>query len=360
MAEKGLLFMPDISGFTNFVNKTEAEHSRFIIQELLETLVNSNKLRLNISEIEGDAILFYRFGNPPPLNELFDQVEVMFQNFHRTLKRNSARRICQCNACKSADSLTLKVFCHTGEFSTYNVKEFSKLIGKDVIAIHHLLKNDIPLHEYFLITDACLRDQLQHFKLPAGLQWERGIKTTDSGAINFHYSLLSPLKDQVLPAEEVSPGIKGKRVKMITLEKEIDTDLQRLFAVIGDLSHRPEWMNVKGVDKISTPINQVGTTHHCILDKEIEIMTTSDFQGNENEIIMEETDAKKMITLQFHLTKLAESKTKLSVNLFMKKNYLMIAAFHLLMKKKFRNSMQSSIDKLSEFAKTDVAAGCQC
>jgi hypothetical protein len=86
MAEKGLLFMPDISGFTNFVHQTEADHSRFIIQELLETLINSNKLQLNVSEIEGDAILFYRFGDLPSLTELYDQVQTMFVKLSPCIK----------------------------------------------------------------------------------------------------------------------------------------------------------------------------------------------------------------------------------------------------------------------------------
>ncbi len=125
MAVSGLLFIPDISGFTDFVNETEVDHSRYIIQELLETLINSNKVQLQVSEIEGDAILFYRFGQVPTMNELFSQVQTMFENFHRALKYNSARRICQCSACRKADSLTLKVITHTGEFSNYTVKEFN-------------------------------------------------------------------------------------------------------------------------------------------------------------------------------------------------------------------------------------------
>jgi hypothetical protein len=35
MENRGLLFIPDISGFSQFVNTVELEHSRFIIQQLL-------------------------------------------------------------------------------------------------------------------------------------------------------------------------------------------------------------------------------------------------------------------------------------------------------------------------------------
>ena len=48
MAEKqpSLIFIPDISGFTEFVNNTEVSHSRHIITELLELIINSNKMGL--------------------------------------------------------------------------------------------------------------------------------------------------------------------------------------------------------------------------------------------------------------------------------------------------------------------------
>ena len=55
MENKGLLFIPDISGFTQFVSETEIEHSRLIIQELLEILIDSNQTGLEISEIEGPS-----------------------------------------------------------------------------------------------------------------------------------------------------------------------------------------------------------------------------------------------------------------------------------------------------------------
>jgi len=75
MENKGLIFIPDISGFTQFVNKVDIIHSRLIIQELLEIIANSNQIGLTISEIEGDAILFYKYGESPDLEALYRQVE---------------------------------------------------------------------------------------------------------------------------------------------------------------------------------------------------------------------------------------------------------------------------------------------
>ncbi len=37
-----LLFIPDISGFTQFVQNTEVDHSQHVISELLEVLITAN------------------------------------------------------------------------------------------------------------------------------------------------------------------------------------------------------------------------------------------------------------------------------------------------------------------------------
>jgi len=180
MQNRGLLFIPDISGFTRFVNEVEIEHSRFIIQQLLEVLINSNEAGLEISEIEGDAILFYKFGEPLDLEVLYKQVEKMFRAFHQHLMRYDNRKICQCKACISAINLSLKVITHYGEFSYYTVKNFNKLIGKDVIVAHQLLKNDISQHEYWLVTKDLLQEN-EPAELAQWMRWNISNRQLESG-----------------------------------------------------------------------------------------------------------------------------------------------------------------------------------
>jgi hypothetical protein len=361
MAVSGVLFIPDISGFTDFVNETEVEHSRFIIQELLETLMNSNKLQLQVSEVEGDAILFYRFGEVPTLQELYGQVQTMFENFHRALRNNSTRRICQCNACKKADTLTLKVITHTGEFSNYTVKEFNKLIGKDVIIIHQLLKNDIPMHEYWMVTKNCVGDNGNETALPKPLQWEKGSKVTEHGTIDYYYSMLTPLKQGIKYESQQQLGIKGKRKMLIAVERAFNQNIHRMLSVIGDLRNRSRWIQgLRGVENVTTPINQVGTAHRCLLDKDIEIMTTSDFYSDDYKIILEETDKKRMATFQFELSKISESDTLLKMNLFMKSNPILLLMFRLFMKKKFRKNVEQSMENLQQFLNKEESAACRC
>src|SRR5258705_3367324 len=106
MQQKGLIFIPDISGFTNFVNTVELDHSRHVIKELLETIINANEMDLKISEIEGDAILFYKLGELPDLDVMYAQVERMFLAFHKPLEFYESRRTCYCDACISAINLS--------------------------------------------------------------------------------------------------------------------------------------------------------------------------------------------------------------------------------------------------------------
>ena len=78
MENKGLIFIPDISGFTHFVNSVEIDHSQHIIHELLELILKANQIDLTVSGIEGNAILFYKFEEPPDLMAAYEQVEKMF------------------------------------------------------------------------------------------------------------------------------------------------------------------------------------------------------------------------------------------------------------------------------------------
>ena len=358
MENKGLLFIPDISGFTKFINKTEIDHSRHIIQELLEGLINSNILNLKISEIEGDAILFYRFGSLPSLKDIYRQVETMFCNFHKQLNRYANHRICPCNACRQAKDLTLKVITHEGEFSTYTVREFNKLIGKDVITAHRLLKNDIPDHEYWLVTNGVFTDNSNSQNLPEWLQWRQGKKSEDEGDIDFKYSHLTPLKEN-LPADNSNEfGIQGPKVLMIAVQREMDVNIEALFSVVADLSLRSKWTEgVNAVENISSPINQVGTEHHCIVGKNVNVLITSGFNKDEHSIVLEETDKKRTGTAQMKLEKLAENKTLMTFNFFLKKNPVLILFFKLFMRKKFTQALKKSLENLEAYmAKQNVAA----
>ena len=350
MENKGLLYIPDISGFTRFVNETEIEHSRLIIQELLEILINANQIGLEVSEVEGDAILFYKFGETPDLKELYKQVEKMFCEFHRHLSAYDISRFCYCKACTSAINLTLKVITHYGEFTGYNVKNFNKLIGKDVIVAHQLLKNDIEQHEYWLVTNELLKD-----RSPGGFKswmtWDQSAKKTDSGEVAFRYTKLTPLKDELSAEPPPDLGLKEKR-KMISVSREYDNDIMTLFYTAGHFEYRHRWVEgLKSIEDVSHYLPRVGTKHRCILENGQSIMYTSKFSFDPDKIVYAETDEKKRASTYFTFEKITKNTTRFTIDLYLRKNPFLETLFGLTMKRKLERGFAKSLENLENLLK---------
>src|SRR6185436_7481671 len=348
MENKGLLFIPDISGFTQFVNQTDIEHSRLIIQELLEILINANSIGLEVSEVEGDAILFYKFGESPGLDKLYQQVEKMFTEFHRQLSIYDVTRFCQCKACQSAINLSLKVITHYGEFTGYNVKTFNKLIGKDVIIAHQLLKNDIDQHEYWLVTDDLLQNRSPESS-KNWMTWDHSAKKTETGEIPFQYTQLTPLKTEIPSEPPTDQGIKEKK-KMISVSKEYDVDINKLFYTAGHFEFRHNWMEgVKAIDEVSHYLPRVGTRHRCVLENGQAFVYTTHFSYSPEKIVMVETDEKKRVASYFIFEKINENRTKFTIDLYLKNNPFLHLMFGLTMKKKYEASFIRSLNNLEKF-----------
>src|SRR3990170_5034479 len=80
---KGLIFIPDISGFTNFVNKIDVDLGWKVTRELLIEIIESNPLYLEISEIEGDAVLYYKPGKPMEVEALLNGFQEIMKSFNK-------------------------------------------------------------------------------------------------------------------------------------------------------------------------------------------------------------------------------------------------------------------------------------
>lgn len=351
MNNKGLIFIPDISGFTRFVNAVEIDHSRHIIQELLEVVINANQIGLEISEIEGDAILFYKYGDAPDLKEVYKQVEKMFCAFHKHLKAYDHRRFCQCQACAGAIDLTLKVITHYGEFTGYNVKNFNKLIGKDIIVAHQLLKNDIAQHEYWLVTDNLATRKIPD-ELFENLNWSKSSKETETGQIPFQYTQLSHLKNE-LPAD-LPPNLEIKnKTKILSLYREYDAEIIALLHGVVDFHTRKLWnITIKDIDNVShDTLPRLGSTHRCILEKGQSIFYSSSYSFTPDKIEYGETDDKKSMAAYYTFKKITDTRTGLTIDLYIRKNPITLALFNLLEKKKLERSYRQSMENLEKFMK---------
>ena len=348
MENKGLLFIPDISGFTRFVTETEIDHSRLIIQELLELLINANEINLEVSEVEGDAILFYRFGGSPDIQEVYKQVEKMFCEFHKRISAYELRRFCQCKACSSVVNLTLKVITHYGEFTGYNVKNFNKLIGKDIIVAHQLLKNDIPQHEYWLVTQNLEHDTPG--ELANWMHWKSGAKQTETGEIPFHYTPLTPLKENITPDPPLELELK-KRSKMVSVSRDFDAHIITMFHAAGDFSYRSQWdEGVQKVEELHHFLPRVGMKCRITRDDGEAIVYASSNTFTPEKIVFSETDENRKQSIYYTLERIEEYKTRLTIDLYIRKNLIGEIMFRLLKQQSVRNKMERSLVNLDRVA----------
>jgi len=345
METKGLLFIPDISGFSRFVTESEINHSRAIIQELLELLINANQMGLEVSEIEGDAILFYKFGEAPQLKELYQQVEKMFCLFHKNLMAYEQRRYCQCKACISAAGLSLKVITHYGEFTGYNVKSFSKLIGKDVIVAHQLLKNDIPQHEYWLVTEGLL-DNHPPADFRTWMNWNDSIKQTEAGEIHFHYTQLSQLKNEIANDPLPPLNLSGKR-KTHAVSRIYETDIITLFHAAGAFEYRHLWWEgVEKVEELDHLLPRVGMQSKWTINNGKSIYYSSSYAYTDDRIEFSETDEKGDQLTYFTLIKIADHQTRLTIDIYKKSNWITDLIFGSKGEKEMETILQKSLENI--------------
>jgi uncharacterized protein YndB with AHSA1/START domain len=254
--QSGHLVLADISGYTSFVADTELEHSREILNELLETLVRGLAQRLRIGQIEGDAIfaLGESIGDDPQV-----WLEDIFIRFHRHL--NAIKRVstCPCKACVSVGSLTLKYICHWGEYLPQSFLGKETFVGNAVNQVHRLLKNKVPSREYLLVTKETLD------RLPSQM---RGLFTPhreeyDLGAVECGWMDLAPLRNDPRTDEKVK--VVDADHAELSFERVYDAPKDRLWALLTDPAARQAWMGVERMDYEPGARNtMVGAEYHCI------------------------------------------------------------------------------------------------
>ncbi|TMD75071.1 MAG: DUF2652 domain-containing protein [Chloroflexi bacterium] len=122
--QEGALVLADISGYSKFIAQTEVDHSWSILHELLDTMVRSLSGRMDVSQVEGDAILFISGLSTP---EVIAAVEGTFVAFHRRLRDMQAVTTCPCSACANISMLKLKFVVHHGKFSRQRLGSVEQL-----------------------------------------------------------------------------------------------------------------------------------------------------------------------------------------------------------------------------------------
>ena len=354
-----MIFIPDISGFTRFVNDTEIQHSQHIIEELLEVLLESNTLNLEVSEIEGDAILFYRTGDPPDPDQMSDQIRQMFINFHSYIQVIERDTICQCGACRTASRLTLKFFVHFGECGISKIREHTKLMGKNVILAHRIMKNDVKSDEYLMMTNDFVK--LHEFsKMKEEMNWskikEGKISYDHIGEVCYYYIELSSLRSQIKPIKPAPDAEKFPNP--ITFSTQINASREFVYRVVIDLTQRTNWS--EGLKKITydeKEIPRIGSKHICDLSAGLVELETVQNKRDDKKIEYAERATKSYLlpkaTTFFILENIGEH-TKITMEFHYKKLFLIGWIIDLIFRKNLEASFKKSAQNLKNFCEAEL------
>ena len=154
-----LLLIADIGGYTRFMNlhRTSLAHAQENTSRLLDAIIDSAP-DLELSALEGDAAFLYATQTSAEqiIRSLAGLASAMHLAFHDEQQRLEVLRICWCDGCKQTGKLTVKIVAHFGEAVVSTIRGRSTLAGVDVIVVHRMLKNSVPLSEYVLMTDPVL------------------------------------------------------------------------------------------------------------------------------------------------------------------------------------------------------------
>lgn len=362
--DQTFIIIPDISGFSSFVNEVAISHAEHIIRELLDIILESNDLGLEVSEIEGDAVLFYKTGDLPDPSAILSTVETMYIRFHEHLALYEQNRICQCGACRTAHELTLKVIVDQGPVKKMKVKNHTKLVGPALIAAHRLLKNDIPSSEYLLLSERYVDYQKC---LDVGHQfdwinWEKGCNHyEDVGEVNYHYTLLSPLNERVRKPEE-------RRVELsvnhpIILSQSVRVNYRYAHHVLTDSQKKEHW--IQGLDRVikqsQEEIERIGSKHLCVIGGGSMLFEAIDSQEKENELeymeVLQKFGPLKDIAMIYRCINQGDNKCRIQVEMHYDSNFFLKPLVYMAMQMAKRQ-MRQSLKNLKTYLETtyDAAA----
>lgn len=166
---RAVLLIADIGGYTHYMqwNRTHLAHAQLTVAGLLESVINAGK-GLKLAKLEGDAAFFWA-PDSHAKEVVCDRLSRMRASFLERRERMKNDIACQCGSCEQLENLSLKFVVHVGEVADQKVKRHVELAGFDVILVHRMLKNMVPVAEYVLMTDpvaACLDEPMRRLCMP--------------------------------------------------------------------------------------------------------------------------------------------------------------------------------------------------
>jgi hypothetical protein len=209
---RAVLVIADIGGYTRYMhwNRMNLAHAQLTVANLLESVIDAGK-GMKLAKLEGDAAFFWApDGDAKVL--VCERLSRMRQSFLARRERIKKDNTCDCDSCAQMDNLSLKFVAHEGEVAQQRVKGRVELAGVDVILVHRMLKNQVPVAEYVLMTDVvaqCLDQNFRQLCLPLIHDFE-GIGQTST-----HYIDLAASE---VPVTAPEPNAYGRLLAKLKLE----------------------------------------------------------------------------------------------------------------------------------------------
>ncbi len=236
----------------------------------MNTVVGSLRPPFRLAKLEGDAAFAYVAADTVDPSLLMDTVEGTYFAFQRRLRDIRQASMCACDACIRIPSLDLKLIVHHGTIAHQRMAGRAELVGRDVILIHRLLKNEVAerlgIAAYALYTDACLR--AAGIEDPAALQLVEHLESYE------HVGEVRVWVRDLTAAWAAELNRTVIRVEPEDALRTIVADFPAPPAVVWEFAtspaRRPKWQ--AGVDAIleSSPSGRrgAGTTNHCVHGKD--------------------------------------------------------------------------------------------
>ncbi|MBK0384178.1 DUF2652 domain-containing protein [Pedobacter sp. SD-b] len=191
--------IPDLTGFTRFMTSTDPEFANKVITALLNKVIAANILEMNVAEIEGDAIFFYRTGRLPAVGKIAKQCTVIFETFNDVIASFEKNDNKNYEKYLAKNQLGIKIIIHYGHINITKIQGRVKLLGEDVILVHKLLKNSIAVPCYILLTDNYLEKIRDKKVVKNWFNWEKLKRGKDKydhfGVTYYSYIALPECKD---------------------------------------------------------------------------------------------------------------------------------------------------------------------
>ena len=256
----------DISGYTSYLAGVELDHAQDILADLTDAVVRALRPTFRLAKLEGDAAFAYVVTDAIDASILQDTIEHCYIAFRRRLRDIGQASQCDCNACTYIPRLDLKFVVHHGLIARQRMAGREELVGREVIVVHRLLKNDVQaslgIGAYALYTDECVRVMGVSDPAAAGLIEHREAYEVVGEVVGWVRDL-----EAVWQAFEASAAVVVRPEQAAwTMSFTFDGSPAIVWEWITSPARRIQWQ--AGVDAVNEEVTGgrrgVGTTNHCV------------------------------------------------------------------------------------------------